>query len=757
METVTIPPAKTHPEKLALHPLIEQAMAFTETYRAHADAHPAEREAACLRTQFPALLTPIAEGEMYAGGNERVRVVSVASIWWALMPHEQGPGKQGGYCFDFAAIERVARNEREREILSELKAFWREECTHSKISATWEADMNAEVRRDHQVIGGGCGFVVALDLDTLLQMGIPGLQQRIGQRLREAAERTPEQVPFLRGLGTAVEVLIEVCQHYATEAREKAVGAKDLADRQRLERIAASLEAIQVRKPESLHEAIQLWWIYSVITCGLHIEGWRLDVALGDFYAAEIDQRGVREEEALELLAGLWEMWDRHGDPAVCRVIMGGRGRRNEANANRLCLAAMEVTRRQRQVIPQTTLRFYEGIDGRLLKKAYDVIGEGCTYPMLYNDDVIIPGVMEALQLPEEAAIDYHPLGCGEYMIGGASPSLLNLLWSIPKALEPVIFGRYREGNAASEGERPTYPDYESFRAAVSEQLRDAADLAARVHAKNNAFLPGEVSYLFASLMTLDCLERGESILAGGSRYFGACVMGHGFTNMANALVAIRRLVFEEQSVSWDELRKALETDFAFHSELRNKLLAAPKFGNDHEAVDREVDALWREISGYSSEAGNCYELGFFTVSSVNPGGYACGDFCGATPDGRLHGEPFAIGNAPTAGTDAGGLTAMLNSVSRISAANGGATTNIKLAKELFGPNRAKLEALMKAFWKRGGQQATLTVVDQRELEDAMEHPERYPNLLVRVGGWSARFVDLERSWQEEILRRTVH
>jgi pyruvate-formate lyase len=254
-----------------------------------------------------------------------------------------------------------------------------------------------------------------------------------------------------------------------------------------------------------------------------------------------------------------------------------------------------------------------------------------------------------------------------------------------------------------------------------------------------------------------DCIERGRGILDGGARYNGACIMGHGFTNAADGLTAIRKLVFEERSVSLDEIRRALRDNFEGHADLHKRLRDAPKFGNDIAEPDTMLKRLWQEISRLTAEAGERAGLDFFTVSSVNPGGYFMGAQCGATPDGRVAGAPFAIGNAPTAGADTQGITAMLNSISRVDPANGGATTNVKLAKSMFAANRPKLEALFSTFWKHGGMQATLTVVSQAELEDAMEHPEKYPNLLVRVGGWSARFVDLEERIRRDVIRRTMY
>lgn len=742
-----------------LHPAVQAAVAITEAYRQHRQSHPAVREMACLRAQFPAYLSDIEPGDILAGGHVRQRIIYVGTMWWTTMPCKCGPGKQGGYCFDFGAVEKYGQNPADRAVLEELEAFWQEECTWVKIRRTWDADMDRWVKPESPAPGGGSGFVVALEMDHLLRLGLPGLAAEIDKRLEEAS-RTGEtgSLDFLRGLAKTVELVVDICRHYENQAEAQALIAPTAEERARLRTIAANLRAIARRRPETLHEAVQLWWIYSVLTCGLHIEGWRLDEALGDFYAADIDQGRLTVAEAQEVVCGFWRMYAKHSDPAVSRVLIGGRGRRNEAAANRFGMAAMEATRRLRQVIPQLTLRFYAGQDPALLAKAYDVIGEGCIFPTLYNDDVNIPGVAKALQVSLEAAERYYPLGCGEYLIGGASPSLLNVGWSVPKTLEAALFGgQDLAGREMGPVGSADFADFDQLWSAFLAQAAHSAEMGARICAKNLPIMAQECSFLLGSLLTFDCLERGRGLIDGGSRYTGSCIMGHGFSNAADSMAAIRELVFHEKSVTLDELRSALRSNFEGHDTLRRRLQAGPKYGNDRPEVDELLVKLWQELSRLCAEAGERHGIGFLTLSSVNPGGYFMGATCGASADGREAWEPFAIGNAPSAGADTNGLTALLNSIARVDPANGGSVTNIKLAKSLFGANRAKLEALLATYWQRGGMQATLTVVDQRDLEAAMEHPERYPNLLVRMGGWTARFVDLEKRIQREIIRRTLY
>jgi len=742
-----------------LSPAVAHAGRLTEVYRQHQGSHPAVREAACLREQFPAILSPIESGDMFAGGHIRERIVYAGTMWWAMMPCRCGPGKQGGYCFDFAAAKRYEQSEADSRAVAQLDEFWSRESTWSRIERSWEPEMAGWLHGNPPVNGRGSGFVVAMELDRLLQHGLPGMAAVVDQRRRRAElEHDGEGVAFCGGLAAALDIVQDMCRHYAQQARSLASDAVGRQDRARLERIAVTLDSLRVRAPRTLFEATQLWWLYSVMTCGLHIEGWRLDVALGDFYARDIDNGTLTEEEAQKVVAGLWRMYLKHSDPAVSRAIVGGKGRRNEANADRFALAAMEVTRRLRQVIPQLTLRFHRGQNPSLLSRAYDVIGEGCTYPMLYNDDVNVPATSKSPNVPLSDAERYYPLGCGEYMVGGASPSLLNVGWSVPRSLEAALFGgRGAQGERLGPQTPRDLPTFESLWNAFMTHVDHGVELGAYICAENLRVQRHDAPFLLASLLVDDCVERGRGVVQGGGRYIGSCIMAHGFSNASDALTAIKRLVYDTKQVTLDTVRAALTANFEGHEPLRKRLAGCPKFGNDDAEADGMLARMWREMSCRADAAGRSIGMRCFTVSSVNPGGYFMGAQCGATADGRRAGEPFAIGNAPTAGADRSGVTAMLNSISRVDPVNGGATTSIKLAKSLFAHNRSKLEMVLDTFWKNGGMQATLTVVDQEDLRDALEHPERYPHLLVRIGGWTARFVEQSREVQQEIIRRTLY
>lgn len=741
----------------SLHPLLAQALSFTRVYQQYEDAPIALREAMCLKEQYPALMGDLKPGDKFAGRKADQRLVYLGTLWWSAPPILQEgkhmPCKQGGYCFDFGLAAELECSAEERQLLDGLVEFWSSRCTWSRTEKALDPCLRPWISPAGQLPAGSNGFCVTVNSDRLIQRGLPGLRLDVADRLASAKEPT-----FYEGLLTALDVVEDVVRHYRDQAIIKAGACGDEAEAAELTQIADTLNALLHRAPETFREALQLFWLYTHLVSGHHPEAHRLDQSLGDLFVKDLDAGRLSEEEAIALLESLWRMFSENGADALCRIVVGGRGRRNPENADRFALAAMEATRRHRRVTPQLTLRLAEGQNPALLAKGFDCIAEGCCFPMLYNDDVVEPGVARSMHLSPEAAQDYYPLGCGEYMVGWRSPSVLCCGWNVGMTLDAALHA----GRSGGRQVGPIVPEpqametFEDLYQAVLVQVRHCAETAARYYATVLNTVPQDCPFLLASLLTEGCMESGKGILEG-SEHIGACVMGHGFTNAADSLAAIREVVYLKKRATLGEVVAALDADFQGHEDLHEALLSAPKFGNDLDEVDQLLNRLWGDMNTAADEAGQRAGLQFLTVSSVNPGGYGMGESCPATADGRRSGQPFAIGHAPTAGKDKNGLTALFNSIAKADAANGGAATNVKISREMFTHSRSKVEALFDAFFASGGQEATVTVVSRRDLEEAMKNPDLYPHLLVRLGGWCAKFVDLSREIQEEIIRRTLY
>lgn len=767
--------------------IIRSALAFTQTYRECEGEHKALREAKCLQRQFPSILQPIREQDLFAGILEKSsylvkvsiqgfdeKIVDGVSIVEGAVVNgdpESTMGirrQQAGYCVHTAYMDYLAKKHPQcaRE-LEELRAFWEKENTWRKFNDALPDRLLRYPLRNSPAYSmprgegpilhiGSCRVAGMLpDYDKLLQLGLNGLMDEILDRKNRA--QSDDEHAVLDAMLIALDTVKGACRHYAAEARALMGGIEPRSGQ--LRRMAEALDALQERKPESLYEAIQLYRLYAVMAetfdCG------RMDVYLGDFYVNDIDSGKITEEEAIEMLTSLWTMIDDYTVNSGGRLALGGKGRRNPENADRFALAAMETTRRKRTILPTMTLRMTDGMDPDVMKKAYDVIGEGCLYPMLYNDERCIEGVSRAMGIPMEDAENYLPLGCGEYAlhkIGTGSP---NSGFNIVKAVEAAL----HNGRDAVSGRRvgpetgplSSFETFDRFFDAFKAQISCLMDVVAECHDIENRIETESCAFLFNAILADDCIEKASGLLEG-IRYRGGCTEGFGFTPAGESLYNIKRLVFDERKITLAQMVKMLDADFVGFEAERRELLALPKFGNDEPDVDAMVHEVNRFCNRAAASAAEKTGLHHFIISSVNPGGVRLGFEAAASADGRKCGDAFSIGNCPMAGRDRNGITALFNSIRGTTTENGGYITNFKLSKTMFSrENRAKTEALLRAYFKNGGQQANITVVGKEELEDALEHPENYSNLLVRIGGWSARFIDLESRIQQEVLHRTLY
>jgi len=698
-----------------MNPIIKQAIDFTDTYIQHQNSPKAIREAMCYKAQYPALLQEIRDGDMFAGRRTDKRIAYIGSVWWFGMPgyspKNRVEGKQGGYCFDFAALYDLPQNSDEKEALKKLTAFWENECTTGKVYQSTE-------------MKDGVGFLIANNLDKLVSKGLPGLVEEV--------TAMPES-DFRAGLIMVLETVMDVCHHFHRQAMAKG-----------MHEMAQNVLNITKHAPKTLAEALQLILIYELLSHEKHYELNQLDVALGDLYAKEVHDQATKEK-AINQIHCFYKMIRENGEVGVCRLFLGGKNRRNQENADRFIEAALLAEQRHKDVIPQVSLRIYTGMNPELLTLAYDTINVTYTFPTLFNDDTIPAGAAEVFGISlEEAEKSYYPLGCGELILANKSPAFLCTAWNAPQTINDGI----RAANATN---------FEELYQSVLGKIREYALRYARYHKlleeKNNE----DCAYLMVSLLTDDCIARGKPLLDGGARYMGACIMGHGFTNGADSLTAIKKVVYEDKTHTLAEIIQAMDANFVGYEHLHKTLMAVPKYGNDNDEADKMVSRLWRDMSNQAQKAGEEYGFDFLTVSSVNPGGYWLGMETGATADGRLAGQVYAIGNAPTAGQDKNGLTALMNSVIKTDPVNGGTMTNFKISRSFFVDERAKFEALFGAYWAGGGLQANITIMNKGDLEAAMKEPEKYPHLLVRLGGWTSRFIDLDRYVQKEILTRTLY
>jgi pyruvate-formate lyase len=734
---------------------------FTEVYKQNLNNHQAIREAMCLSAQYPDYFREIRKDDLFAGRIEHGRVGFSIDEW--------GPTAFGYYC-QFEEIENDLKagnySDDEKKIIFEMMNFWKDEDTSEKLRRAYPEQMAKYLPSDDWMNTSGIAFPLYrltggnLNFKKLLDLGIPGLYKEI-ETLKNQAIQNGKDEKFYEGMKLAIDVLVNVCNHYEKQALEYAQLETNPIRKNELLEIVNMLQALVISKPKTLREAIQLFWLYANIS-DIRNYG-RMDVYLGDFLVNDIEAGILNEESALKLLQSLWQlMADKH-TVVHNRVIIGGLGRPNEKNADRFAILAMEATRTVKEIEPQLTLRFYNGMNPALYEKALDVIGEGRTFPILYNDDVNINSIVKAFGFTKEEATQYVPYGCGEYILDhqsfGTPSGVINLL----KALEVTL----RNGQdpmtgktiGLKMGELKDFKSFDELLSAYKKQVEFFVQLLAEQEIIEYNIAGEEAPFLYVSLLYDNCMERGKGIFSGGIKYLGGTIETYGNTNTADSLTAIKELVFDKNEITPDDLLRALDANFEGFSSMRNKLLSAPKYGNDNEAADEMLIEVHNHVCNFVRDQAKRVGLQSYLVVIINNSANTLmGHSTSASADGRLSGTHMNNGNAPSGGSDKEGVTAMLNSIVKPSTEiHAGAVQNMKFSRDMFYEKRDIIKATLKTYFDKGGAQAMITVVNRGDLENALVEPEKYKHIFVRVGGFTARFVELSHDVQQDILSRTLY
>ena len=754
--------------RLNFEELLDHMEAFTEIYKDCKDDHPAIREAKCLDAQFPQIMLGIMPNDLFCGREDI----------FPLGMNAQYINSEWGFAMNFdwfeekIADESICREDRDR--LAALKEYWKDHTSTKKFLAEMDP-----VDKVYMITGGvEDGMVldlahfphaatalqrvagIFLDYHKLLDSGLQGLVDLINEKQEEHPENDPN---FYEGMRMALRTIMKTLAWYAHEAHvllEMETDEARRADLREMERICRKLIT---EKPETFREAIQLVIIYNMVDGAR--EWGRMDDYLALYYKNDLEKGILDEEEAIRLLISFWQLMIVKEQVTDDRVIVGGLGRKHPREADELALVIMEVSRRVRDIVPQLTLRMYEGMDQRLYDKAMDCIGEGVTYPMLYQDENIIPGVMKVFGISYEEALGWMPLGCGEFTIDHRIIVSPNSVLNMANVLWGTINGGYDStGKYRMTPNDTTLLDYDTFDELWDAYCRNTeylTDVSARNHSRGYEIIAQDMSLNLHNILYDGCMDTGKCVINGGCVKCGGSDEIYGIVTVSDSLYAIKKLVYEDKVISKETLLAALKADFEGYEDIRQMLLAADKFGNDLEEVDNMMKAV-HEMVCYKMLAisGKYFGLDCFGMVNINNrDNTTYGRNTGATADGRHAGDSLTNANNPTAGMDKNGVTAFVNSLLK---ARGdihfGTVQNMKFSKETFNRMRKPvIYPLMESYFGRGGTQAMISVLGRDDLENARREPEKYSNLIVRVGGFSARYVELDDDVQLDILNRTLN
>lgn len=735
---------------------LEIMEAYTKAHQSESDIY--KREAKCLAELYPVLFRQIEQEDIVVGRLDALPIGfgSVTSV-----------GGVGHYCnFDKLAELKSQLNDAEHGRIDALLEYWKEHDTRSiyfKDTIT-ETTLGKFVDVNYPAIATARLSGMYLDYNKLVDNGIKGMKAIINDQLSSAkAAGDQKAISLHESFLAAFGIVQHVIDYHISLCAKEMNQTSELTRKQEMSTLIDALSAVREEKPKTFLEGIQLTWLYSL--CSGVVNFGRMDDYLGDLLVADLESGLITERQAINYIRSHYRLIESRKTTVNGRVIIGGVGRRNPETADVYCRLSIQAVRENKDTEPQFTLRIYKGMSEEVYSDALEAIGEGLTYPILYNDDVNVPAVMNSMQISEKDAQQYVPFGCGEFVLSGMSVGTPNTCINILKILNIALTGGvdFWDGQDKSGGTPLLKPEAVSSFDDVMQNYKDLLDhyiqITSEAQSHSYRVMNEQVGYLFTSMLTDDCIGRSKALLDGGVYKLGGTNETYGNSNAYDSLAAIKKVIFEDKKYSYTELIQALKVDFDGYDRMKFDLIQAPKFGNDDAYIDDIAVEMHEYIcNGIKDAAAKVGMDSYLVVIINNQVNTEWGRATSASADGRHLGVYMSNANNPQSGADKNGPTAMLNSLAKLKAeVHAGSVQNIKFSKDMFNGKRPIVEALMDGYFEQGGPQLMVSVVGKGELEAAYHNPQQYPNLVVRVGGFSARFVNLDRDVQLEILNRTLN
>ena len=761
--------------------LPERALLVTEAYEENA-AEPVVLKRACaFRKILEKMTIFIDEGELFVGHNSPKPRSPIAcpelGARWILADIDT---------FATRPADRIGLSEENKKILKECLSKW-QNCSLDAVTGSLISDEAKAAVADGMITVGAQGTAhgnIAINNKKLLAKGLGGIIDEINAKIEGFVPKDIEgtgKLTFWKAAKISCNAVIDFAHRYSDLAAIKAETEKDAQRKRELLEISAVLKRVPEFPARTFREALQSVWLVYVAT---QIESdphamllGRFDQYMYPFYKRDIDDGVLTKEQATEMIAMIWikctaiiKLQDSittrtfAGFPLFQNITIGGQGLRGEDACNELTSIIMEAASIARAPQPSLSFRYHNKVDPDALFKACETIKLGLGYPAIMNDNCIIPKHLIRGATLEEAR--GYCMNCVESDIEGACDSRSNggyvnfpkcLLLAMNDGADPVT-GKQM---GPKTGRLDEFDDFENLKEAYKKQtayfvklIVDSYDLIDGAHA---VYAPEP----FVSALLDDCLERGISRQAGGVRYNFSGIFGVALASLADSMAAVKKLCFETKSVKPNDLLDALRNNFNGAEYIRKLCVSAPKFGNDDDYVD--LIARWaahifcKEVVRYPCMRGGFYIPELHSVSTH----VYFGEITGATPDGRIAGVAFSDGASPAGGRDTNGPTCAMRSMAKIDHMEvlQGVLYNQKFSPSLLNtPESTGLFAdYIRTWCDLGGHHIQFNIVSSDDLREAQKRPDEYRDLIVRVAGYSAYFVELNANTQNEIIARTEY
>ncbi|MBR6290461.1 MAG: hypothetical protein IKR53_03370 [Clostridia bacterium] len=599
--------------------------------------------------------------------------------------------------------------------------------------------------------GGNWGGHSNPDFGRVINLGTEGIREIINKYKKI---NTEDSDWFYRGCEYAMDALDILGDRFHALALEEAAKCEDPADKKRYEAAARAFEVVPRKPAYDFTSACQVFWMIFTFD-GIDSPG-RFDQFMKRAYEITEDK-----EEVADVLARLWEVFH---DTRTWNLCLSGSDENWNDDTNGLTYDILKLAAEKKYQTPNITLRVHRNTPEKLWDAIADTLATGIGMPALYNDEVMCPA-LEKIGIPPCDSHLYCMNGCNQVDIMGKSHMGLEdgeVVFGkcLEFALHNGINAMDGKDIALHTGDPRKFASYEEVERAFMQQMEyatfhscEAANDAQHVRA---TFQPNP----FRSCLIEGCLERGIDYRNGGPLYGHGQVLAEAIADTGDSLWAIKKLVFIEKRYTMEQLIDALDANFEGYDELWYDFSHCEKFGNDIDEVDeitaKITNRFFKVLKRHHTYRGGVFTGGCSPFSRA--AGY--GRQIAALPNGKKKGDPLIADSiAAVPGCDMNGPTAHIKSALRYcheEACSGFIFMN-KFDKKIFDTPKGKeaFKALAKTFFAGGGQQYTVTVVNPEDLLDAKVHPERHRDLIVRVGGYSDYFVNLDEGLQDNVIART--
>ncbi|MBP3462691.1 MAG: glycyl radical protein [Tyzzerella sp.] len=724
-------------------------------------------------------------------------------------------------------------SEQTKAELREVHKYWKGKTTSDLATAYMAPETLKAI--EHNIFTPGNYFYngvghVTVQYEKVLAIGYEGIMAEVKAEMAKCNVGDGDyvrRIHFYEAVLTSCQAVITYANRYAELAKTYAAECRDAKRKAELLKIAENCSKVPAKGATNFYEACQSFWfvqqLLQIESSGHSISPGRFDQYMYPYYKKDLDNGTLTREFAQELMDCIWV---KLNDLNKCRdaasaegfagyslfqnLIAGGQNKEGVDVTNDLSFMCIQASMHVHLPAPSLSVRVWNGTPHEFMIKAAELTRTGIGLPAYYNDEVIIPSLVSR-GLTLEDAREYNIIGCVEPQKAGKTEGWHDAaFFNMCRPLELVFSNGVDKGEQISiqTGAVENMATFEEFYDAYKEQMKYNIGLLVNADNAIDVAHAERCPLPYLSCMVDDCIKRGKTVQEGGAVYNFTGPQGFGVANMADALYAVKKLVYDEKKITMAEYKELLELNYgkgldatsmadlttqiakgmkAAGKEVGEKEIAAiltqlkaisespeikergqklldmieevPKFGNDIPEVDafaRDVAYTYtRPMESFKNPRGGMYQAGLYPVSANVP----LGAQTGATPDGRLAHTPVADGVSPSAGKDVHGPTAAANSVSKLDhyiASNG------TLFNQKFHPSalngRDGLEnfvSLIRSYFDQKGSHMQFNVVSRETLLDAQKHPDEYKHLVVRVAGYSALFTTLSKSLQDDIINRT--